>query len=93
MTRLSSSAERATIADLECNGLSLRTINLLEKHLELLYVDELYSVTEEMVLGLPMSGPKVVAELRGALRSFLACRPVKTVRECIDMSVEIATDG
>ena len=77
-------AERETIADLERYGLSLRSINALEVHLGLLYVDELSRVTEEMVLAVQMSGPGTVKELRCALRNWLADQPVKTVSECVE---------
>ena len=78
-----SSVDRMTVADLEIYGLSLQSINALEKYFEVLYVDELESLSEERVRGVTYMGVFVTRELRTAVKNWRAGRPVKTVEECV----------
>jgi len=82
MAALTVNEERATIADLEAYGLSLRAINSLEDGLGLLYVDELSQVTEGDLRKMPYFGPRTAEELRQALRNWLDGRIVKTPDDC-----------
>lgn len=79
--------DRATIADLEVYGLSIRLINGLEDRLGFIYADDLAGVTEAQ-LSLAggragLFGPSGIAQIRTALRNFLGGRQVKSVHECV----------
>lgn len=87
-----SSVDRMTVADLEIYGLSLRSINALEEYFEVLYVDELETLTEERVRGIPYMGSYIMRELCEAVKNWRAGRPVKTVEECC-VAVDFCTGG
>ena len=79
--------DRATIADLEAYGLSLRVINGLEDCFDFLYVDELAGLTEDQMLSESWGrsnvlGPGGIQELRTALQNFVDGRRLKTPAEC-----------
>ena len=79
--------DRATIADLQVYGLSIRLINDLEKSHGCVYVDDLRTVTANQLSrangrGGPF-GAGGIAELRTALVAFLEGRSVKTPEACV----------
>jgi hypothetical protein len=77
--------DRATVADLECFGLSVKSINLLEDRLGIVYVDQLEGIKEEdlRVYGYHGFGPVGIQEVKDALMRYLKNKPIKTPQQCL----------
>jgi len=82
-----SDEDRATIAELEVYGLSVRLINALEDTFGFIYVDDLRGVTAEYLLAHKRHqdalGAGGIAELRAGLRNFMEGRPTTTPEKCV----------
>jgi len=87
MTPQSEDEDRATIAELEVYGVSVKVINALEVAFGYIYVDDLRGVTKEYLLANKRRhdalGADGIAELRAALRRFVDGDPIKTPEECV----------
>jgi len=68
---------RVAMAELEEYGLSVRTMNSLEDNLGVVWLDQMETVDEEMVLACHRIGGAAVAELKTAMRNWLAGRKTR----------------
>lgn len=76
--------DRAAVADLELYGLPTRTINILEMHMGIIYIDQLRGVTREMLLErCGALGPKSLVTLRDALLRFFSGKPLYTTADLV----------
>lgn len=64
-------ALEAPVADLQPLGLSVRQINMLERHMGIVYVGDLQGVTAEDLNKIKHWGPVDTSALRRALIEFL----------------------
>ena len=81
---LGSCGNPETVADLEAYGLSVKVIELLDRH-DCIYIADLERLSNMEFLSWENAGPRTLEEIRAALRNHQAGWVVKTVRECVEI--------